>query len=200
MNVKDAIELRYSTRYLDPVKKISDQDINTIIDAARRAPNGLALEAWKFYVIDGNKEELAKAAYNQKHVLDSSHVIALVAYKDHYIQNNPELITERLDMMGLDEEKKLQYKDRIFNHMNINEYANSQNHIAAGYIALQATELGIGSVIAGGIDRDAIANVLGLNTDDLGVTLLVSLGYSLDEKPKKRKNRDINTVVQKVTL
>lgn len=62
--VKEIINKRYSTRYLNPEKKINSEDIETIIEAGRKAPSGYGTEPWKFLIIDGNTEKLSAAMMN----------------------------------------------------------------------------------------------------------------------------------------
>ncbi len=78
MTVKQAVDTRRSTRYYQTDKKISNEDMKIITDAGRKAPNGLALEAWKFIVLNGDFSKIAEATYGQPHIKDASHVVALV--------------------------------------------------------------------------------------------------------------------------
>ncbi|MBM7094893.1 MULTISPECIES: nitroreductase family protein [Alteribacter] len=74
------INERHSVRNYDPEVKISEEEINEILEAATKAPSSWNLQHWKFLVIDDEKkkEELLPIAYNQQQVVDSSAVIAIL--------------------------------------------------------------------------------------------------------------------------
>lgn len=199
MSVQEIIKKRYSSRSMDSTKKISETDIDLILDAGVRAPNGYGTEAWKFLSVSGNKEKLMEASYGQKHVGDSSHVIVLLAYKDEYLRENKDIIMNRYKDMKFSEDMLKYYEKHIFNLSDLTKYIEQQNHIAAGYMALQATELGIGSVIVGGMDKKAVASCLDIDTNMFEVSLIVSLGYSLDEA-KVRIHRTDAEVIEKIVL
>lgn len=96
MTVKEAIEKRRSTRYYDTEQKISEVDIETIIEAGRRAPNGFGLEPWKFLVLSGDMSKIKDSTYGQEHIQDASHVVALVNYKQNLVDQKPEVFKKLL--------------------------------------------------------------------------------------------------------
>lgn len=200
MTVRQAINERYSTRNLDSSKKISEKDLDLILEAGIFAPNGLGLEAWKFIAVDGNKEKLTEAAYGQKHVGDSSHVVALLSYKDKYLRENPTVLETRFNQMNITKDKQKFYETKLFGMNNITDYIIPQVHIAAGYMSLQAKELNIGSVIVGGFDPEAVAKVLNIDNEKFEVTLLLSLGYNKDTEAKARQHREKKELIEKITL
>ncbi|WP_026691264.1 nitroreductase family protein [Alteribacter aurantiacus] len=74
------INERHSVRKYDPKVKMSEEEMNEILEAATKAPSSWNLQHWKFLVIDDEKkkEELLPLAYNQQQVVDSSAVIAVL--------------------------------------------------------------------------------------------------------------------------
>lgn len=201
MTVKEAINKRYSTRYLDPVKKISNEDIETIIEAGRKAPSGFGTEPWKFIVVDGDTAKLSEATNNQPFVASASHMIAIVTYKKELIDEDPTVLSGKFIAAGFPEEQVNRTLEMITSYIpDQTVYYREQGMIAASQMVLQATELGIGTVIMGGFNPAAAAEVLGVDTTKYQVALLIALGYSTDTEAKQRVLRPYETVVEKVTL
>lgn len=201
MTVKEAIQKRYTTRYLNTEKKISDTDIETIIEAGRQAPSGFGTEPWKFIVIDGDTSKLSPAMLNQPVVSTASHMIAIVTYKKELIDANPEIFSDKFKDAGYPQEQIDRTLQMITNFLpDQTLYYREQGMIAATQMVLQATELGIGTVMMGGFDAQAVADVLDVDTSKYQVALMLALGYSTDENPKQRVIRPYESVVEKVTL
>lgn len=201
MSVKETINKRYSTRYLDSAKKIQNEDIETIIDAGRKAPSGLATEPWKFIVVDGDTSKLSEAMFHQPVVSCASHIIAILTYKSEYTSKHPEVFVEKYKASGFPQEQIDRTVDRIENQLkNPTQYFREQGFIAATQMVLQATELGVGTVILGGFDPEAVASILNVDTSKYQIALMIALGYSTDTVTKERIIRPYDSVVKKVTL
>lgn len=201
MTVQEAINKRYSTRYLDPNKKIEDGDMEVIISAGQKAPSGLATEPWQFVVVNGETAKLSEAMYHQPVVANASHIIAVLTYKSEYTLAHPEIFTEKYKASGFPQEQVDRTLDRIENHLpNPTQYFREQGFIAATQMVLQATELGIGSVMIGGYDENAVAKLLNIDTNKFQIAIMVVFGYSTDTETKKRVIRPYETTVKKVTF
>lgn len=201
MTVKETINNRYSTRYLDPNKKINSEDIETIIEAGRKAPSGFSTEPWQFFIIDGDTSKLSEATRYQPVVQNASHLIAIVTYKQELILAQPEIFSKKFKASGFPQEQT----DKTMYHIttslpNPTSYYREQGFIAATQMVLQATELGIGTVMLGGFDPLAIAEKLEIDSEKYQVALLIALGYSTDTEKKQRVLRPYEDVVKKVTL
>ncbi len=198
MNVQEAINKRRSTRYYDTSKKVNKDDIKLVVDAGRRAPNGLALEPWKFFVIEGDMSKLQETCYGQPHAGDASFAIALVNYKTELIEEKPEVISDLLKAKGIKEENIVGYIEKT--KQIGTQYMREQTMFAGSQMVLQATELGIGSVIMGGFDREKVANLINLDQVHYEVALVIDFGYPVEEEVKPRVIRDEEEVVSYINL
>ncbi len=198
MNVKEAIDKRYSTRYYDPQKEIPAADLALILKAGMRAPSGLGLEPWKFIVITGDRAKMFEASNKQQHIQDASLVIALVNYTKELVEDHPHVFTDKFEQSGFNEEKQQTYLE--YAKVKGTQYFREQLMFAASQMSLQATELGIGSVIVGGYDQQQMGELLHLNPRHYQVGLLISFGYPNQERTSERENRDVADVVTYVNL
>ncbi len=198
MTVKEAINTRYSTRNYVPGAKIERQKMDMILDAGRLAPNGLALEAWKFLLVEGDMSKLQAIAFGQKHMGDASFAIALINYKHDYIKRNPEVITNKLAKSGLRQDQIDMYMISL--DQKGTQYYREQLMFAASQMCLQATELEIGSVVVGGFDAVHAAGLLNLDTEKYEVGLLISFGVNADEQAKTRIRRERDDVIEYINI
>lgn len=198
MTVEEAINKRYSTRNYIPNKKISEEDLNKILMAGIKAPNGFGVEPWLFYALDGDKSDLCKACMEQEHIATSSHVIIFACVRGEYIQKNPDILINKLRSNGLSEET-IEARCGVFSKLDT-QYYKEQVMFACSQMILQATELGIGSVPVGGLIPSEVAKIINIDTDKYQVALGLSLGYNADTVPKVRTNRPFEEVVIKMTL
>lgn len=79
-----ALNWRYAVRSFDTTKKISEQDLETILEAGRLAPSSFGLQPWKFAIVE-NPEKRARiqaAAWDQAQVTQASHLLVVLAKTD----------------------------------------------------------------------------------------------------------------------
>ena len=100
MNVKETVNQRFSARDLDGTKKISENDINTILEAGIKAPNGYGMEAWKFVVLSGDMEKVKNACFGQPWMGNASHAIVLFGATEESIKANPNILIEKFKANG----------------------------------------------------------------------------------------------------
>lgn len=91
----DALNWRYATKSFDTNKKVSQEDLEEIIETFRLTPSSFGLEPWKLIVIENNdlKKELVNYSYHQKQVWECSHLLVFTIRKDI----NDDFIDEHLD-------------------------------------------------------------------------------------------------------
>src|SRR5689334_8049098 len=75
---------RYATKQFDPTRKIADADWQTLEESLVLTPSSFGLQPWRFVVVtnQATKETLVPASWNQRQVVDSSHVVVFAIKKD----------------------------------------------------------------------------------------------------------------------
>ena len=58
-NFTKAMDFRHACKVFDETKKISDEDMNFILEAGRKSPSSFGMEGWKF-LVNTNEELMAK--------------------------------------------------------------------------------------------------------------------------------------------
>lgn len=161
MDVKEAIGIRRSVRSYED-REIPEEDLNTILNAARLAPSARNEQSWKFIVVrDREKREaLAEAAANQNFVKEAPAVIVAVALNPDYVMR-----------------------------CGVPAYAVDLA-IAVDHITLQAIELGLGTCWIGAFYQEEVKNILQI-PDEYKVVALLPVGYPATKVSfKNRKSLD----------
>jgi nitroreductase len=87
--IKD-LNWRYATKSFDTSKKVSEEDLQEIVESFRLTPSSFGLEPWKLVVVETQelKDKLKEFSFNQSQISDSSHVLVftrVVDLNDEYV-------------------------------------------------------------------------------------------------------------------
>ncbi len=101
-----AMDFRHACKIFDKSKKVSDEDMRFILEAGRKSPSSLGLEAWRFLVIKGDKlkEKIKPICWNQEQITSCSHLVVVLAGIDCIKIENGE-VRKRLERTGKSKEK-----------------------------------------------------------------------------------------------
>jgi len=84
MDIIKKLNTRSSVKLFDKNKKVSEEDMNTILESLRLAPSSYGLQGWKFVVVSNPdiKKEIETHSNNQKQIADAPDLIVLCYIKD----------------------------------------------------------------------------------------------------------------------
>jgi len=193
-----ALNWRYAVKIFDKDKKISEEDLNTILESGRLAPSSLGLEPWKFIVVK-DPETRAKLfeVSNQPKVTDASHLIILT-----YKTDIKEIIKERLERTAKIQNQKVEELDtyKLFlengtknkKDTELDSWLKSQSYITLGMMVYTASLLEIDNCPMEGFQNNKVDEILNLKTQNLKSVTMLAVGYRgvdpQSEKPKIRKD------------
>jgi len=148
MDFFDLIKERYSVRSYNPNKKVEQEKLNNILEAARLAPTAANRQAFKIIVMEteGRKEDL-KRIYGRPWFAEAPLVLCVCAI--------PGKCWVRLDGKN---------------------YSDVDAAIVMDHIVLAAAAQGLGTCWIGAFDLQAARQVLGLD-DSLEPVAFTPLGY-----------------------
>ncbi|MDD3819325.1 MAG: nitroreductase family protein [Actinomycetota bacterium] len=152
-SLMDIIEKRKSIRSYKP-QDVSEEDLNYVLEAFRKAPSAKNLQPWKLIVVKDRKKinDLAIACNNQTFLTQAPVLIVACALED-----------EAYGKMG--------------------GYMNSfpvDIGIALEHLILAATERGLGTCWIGAFNEKMVKDVLDI-PDNVRVVALTPLGYPAEE-------------------
>jgi len=190
MALLDTLEWRYATKKYDPTKKVAQEDLNKILEAARMAPSSSGLQQFRVIVITNQelKEKIVPVAWGQQIVADSSHLLIFAGW-DRYTDERIDNTFDQMNTLrGLPLDTTDEYKNRLkgqlasFTEEQQAAHAAKQAYIAFGLAIAQAAELGIDATPMEGFSNVELDELLGLDKLGLKSAVMLPLGYRMEEQ------------------
>lgn len=168
MDFFDLVQKRQSIRSFQ-AKKVEEENLKKILEAANRAPSAGDLQAYEIVVIRNSdqKRKLYQAALEQEAVLEADVVLVFFA--------NPSRSSAKYG----ERSRKL--------------YSLQDATIAASYAQLAVSNLGLGCVWIGAFDENEVKEICQAPKDLRPITIM-PIGYPA-EKPEKTPRRDLKDLV-----
>lgn len=196
MSFLSQLNWRYATKKFDTKKRVSENDLDAILEAVRMAPTSFGLESYKIVVISDQKtkDALREASFGQESVSTASHVIVLCARMDLFRVKNEKFAR----LSGGDAEKRkglskfeslvrmvLVLKNLTF---SATSWSAKQTYIHLGFAMAACAELGIDSCPLEGFRPGKYSKILGL-PGNLVPTLVLPIGYRAGDDVQRPKSR-----------
>lgn len=185
MNYIEMLNWRYAAKKLDPSKKVPEDIVDRILEAARLAPTSSGLQPFEVWVVTQAeiRERIRQIAWNQGQVTDGSHLLVFAAWDDY----TPERINGMFDLTntvrGLRNEGWESYRQQLLNsYPQRGPEANFQHAARQTYIAMTTAMVaaayeGVDCTPMEGFDNEALDDILGLRAKGLRSALMLPLGY-----------------------
>lgn len=202
MELIKALNWRYATKRMTG-EKISEEDLNTILEAIRLTPTAYGLQTFKVIATDNQEllDEVFEKSCPQIVVKQASHLLIFKAKKkldEDYVEG---YLRELKRARNATDEYIDGYRTKIckiIENPAINKFSwmIRQTYIALGFAMIAAAELGIDSTPIEGFNPTALNELLGLDTNSEEAVVLLTLGYRdaesdhLVDKPKVRKSME----------
>jgi nitroreductase/dihydropteridine reductase len=181
----DALNWRYATKKFDTTKKLTSEQVDLLLEAARLAPSSAGLQPWKFiHVTDSAlRQQLLPLAYGQTQVVDASDFFVFAVNKnvdEKYVEN---YIAKMASDRNIDVSVLEAFKTMVIGNVNGQTedqktiWSGRQVYIALGFMLAAAAVSGIDAAPMEGFDADAFDKVLGLDTLNLHALAIVSAGF-----------------------
>ncbi len=164
MEFFDVVARRYSVRsFLN--KDIENDKVEKILEAANLAPSAGNLQAYEIVVVgdEDKKRKLAEASHGQDFVSEAPVVFVVLA----------------------NEKRASEYGRRGKDLYCVNDAS-----IAAAYMQLAATALGLGSCWVGAFDDETVSKIVNA-PDYMKPIAILPVGYPNEEPEEKKRRKDI---------
>lgn len=190
MSLIENLEWRHAVKAFDPNKKVSEADIEKIIEAARLAPTSSGLQQFRLILVSDQeiKEKLVPGALNPDSMRDCSHILVFAAWDNYTAERIDKVYDYTTDERELPRGRFSSYTDKLKEiYLDLPAEVNfahtsRQTYIALGLALAQAAELKIDTCPAEGFDNQVVDEVLGLQEMGLKSVSLIYIGYSDEEK------------------
>lgn len=194
MDFKEILKRR-TLKDFDPNHQSSDEDLYTIIDAARSTPTSFNIQNWRFVAIRdrGLKEKIRRVAWDQPQIAVNSLLVAVCADLDAW-NNNP---NRYWAANGEDTANYMANLTRNFysnNPQTQRDEAMRSVGMSSMAIMFAATDLGYACNPMVGFDHDAVASIINLPKNHV-IGMLIAIGLSSSEPIPKTLLPRIDTLI-----
>lgn len=185
MSLIENLNWRHAVKAYNPEKKVSQEDLNKILEAARLAPTSSGLQPFRVIVVENQdlKNKMVEGALNPEVMRDSSHVLVFAAWDSYSNEKIDKVYDYTTDERDLPRGRFGSYTDKIKEMYGAQtpeeHFAHTarQTYIALGLAMAQAAELKIDSTPAEGFSNEVVDEILGLKELGLKSVSLLYLGY-----------------------
>jgi nitroreductase len=194
----EAMDYRHACKVFDDTKKISNEDMNFILEAGRKSPSSFGMEPWKFLVVNNDefRTKIRPVCWDQPQITTCSDlVIILAAIEDVKVESGVPM--RKFSRREMPQEKKDFYLGLYANHLkdtlssdeNIYSWTARQCYIAAGNMMTAAAIKGIDSCPIEGFEKENLEKVLKLDTTKYQVAMVLPFGYRINEQSTQLREK-----------
>lgn len=189
MSLIETLEWRYATKKFDSTKKVNEEDVNKIVEAARLAPTSSGLQQFRVIVITNQeiKEKLVDVSFGQSIVQDCSHLLVFAAWDKYTEERIDKAYDFTTDVRDLPRGRFGSYTDKlksIYIPQSAEEnfiHTSKQAYIGMTMSIAQAAELKVDATPMEGFLNDKVDEILELNKYGLKSVLMLPIGYRDNE-------------------
>ncbi|WP_067844455.1 nitroreductase family protein [Nocardia lijiangensis] len=191
LSVADAIRTRRTVRHYLP-DPVPAAHLDTLLDLAMQAPSSWNLQDRSIVVVTdtAGREGLTWATGGQPQPQEAPVMLVFVAEPHAWRADRSDVYEQARHTGAWSEEfitgfsaAATEFQQGLADRGLEREYAVKDAMIAATYVMLAATELGLATSPMNGWDEDEVKKVIGIeDRADLAIALLMSIGYAAEER------------------
>ncbi len=199
----DKLNWRYATKKFDSSKKISAENLNTLLEAIKLSASSYGLQPYHIFVIEDKdiRAKLKPVSWGQSQITDASQIIVFA----NKTGVREELIDDYMNNVsstrGIEKEDLKGYSDfmksKLMQLSNTEKevWTANQVYIALGNAMTIAAELEIDTCPMEGFEPEQYNKILGLNEKQLNAAVVLAVGYRSEEDqtqhhPKVRRAKE----------
>jgi nitroreductase / dihydropteridine reductase len=206
----EKLNWRYATKKMNPEKKVPEEKVEQILEAARLAPTSSGLQPYEIIVVTDPevKAKIRAVAWNQAPITEGSHLLVFAAW-DNYTADR---INTMFDLVnaerGFTNEGWESYRQMLLGNYvprdaeTNYQHAARQAYIGFGIAITAAAFEGVDATPMEGFEPEKVDEILGLKARGLRSVTLLPLGYRAEEgdwlanlKKVRRAKEDFVSVV-----
>jgi nitroreductase len=194
----EAMDFRHACKIFDETKKISNEDLEYILEVGRKSCSSFGMEPWKFLVITNEKlkEELKAVCWNQPQVTTCSHLVVILAAIEN-VKPESGVPRRKIGRRGMPQDKLEPYLNLYADHLketlstdeNIYAWTSKQTYIAASNMMTAAAVKGIDSCPIEGFEKENVEKILKLDTTKYQLSLVLPFGYRINPQSSQQREK-----------
>lgn len=191
MELLQKLKNRYATKIFDKNKKVSQEDLNSILEAFRLSTSSFWLQPWKIILVENKdlRKELLPFSWNQTQIIDASHLLVLCRKNNLWNDFIEEYLQDLSQTRWLKREEIEGYEKMMKgfilskNKEELDMWASKQVNIALWSLIVYIASKDIDACPMEGFDSQKYDEILWLKELNLSSTLVLPIWYrSIDDK------------------
>jgi nitroreductase/dihydropteridine reductase len=207
----EQLKWRAAVKKYDPTKKLTEEQINTLLEAANLSPSAYGLQPYRFYVVsdDKTKAAMAEVGYHQPQFTTASHIIVFASAKTITHDDVNAFAANMAKTRGVDLESIAGYAKDMHHFVDSNDdaslemWSSRQVYIPLGVLVAAASTLEIDSSPMQGFNPEALDALLGIDKDGFKSGAVVAVGYRSPEdvwSTWNKTRKPFNEIVKMVAV
>ncbi|TNJ44937.1 NAD(P)H-dependent oxidoreductase [Tamlana fucoidanivorans] len=189
MNTIEQLKWRYATKKFNANKKLSTSKLEVLKQAFNLTATSFGLQTLKLVVVQNKvlRSQLVEHAYNQKQVLDASHLFVICIQKDIKEEDVVSYYNNIKQIRKTSEDILKPYRDDLIKMMKSKslkerqQWSVKQAYIALGNLMTVCAIEGVDACPMEGFVPKAYDEILKLDSLGLKSVLLLPVGYRADD-------------------
>ena len=208
MALLEDLKWRHAVKGYDASRKVSAENLNKILEAARLAPTSSGLQPFRIVVVENQelKNKMVEGAFNPEVMRDCSHVLVFAAWESYSTEKVDKVYDNHTSVRDLPQGRFSSYTDMLKKiHQSQTkeqhfEHAARQTYIALALAMAQAAELKVDSTPAEGFNNSKVDEILELEKLGLKSVTLLYLGYRDEETDYLAKMKKVRIPMEEFII
>jgi nitroreductase len=181
----ERLHWRYATKKMNPEKRVENEKLERILEAARLAPTSSGLQPYEIFVVTNEqvRQRIKAIAWNQGQVTDCSHLLVFAAWDDYTAERINMMFDLTNEIRGFKNEGWEAYRQKLLQtypqrgaEVNF-AHAARQVYLGLGAALMAAAFEEVDCTPMEGFDPNALDEILDLRAKGLRSVTLLPLGY-----------------------
>ncbi|MFT3739516.1 MAG: NAD(P)H-dependent oxidoreductase [Breznakibacter sp.] len=207
MSILQNLKWRYATKQFDASKKLSKQQLDTVLEATNLAATSYGLQPFDVLVVENPdiRKKLREAAWGQSQLTDASQIVVFAAKTNLSAAHVDEFVARISQTRGIPVETLADYRNMMVGSVEgrspeaRTQWAARQAYVALGTLLTASAAEGIDACPMEGFSPDQFDEILGLKEKNLTAVVIAALGFrSANDKYQHaaKVRRDIKDIVR----
>jgi nitroreductase len=189
MELIEGLKWRYATKKFDPLKKISNGNLEKLKEAVQLSASSYGLQFYKILIVEDPviRAKLKDAAYGQTQLTDASHVFIFCNYTnpsdgdiDRFVELTAITRQQSLDdLKAHSDGMKAAVNSKSIDAKGV--WTAKQTYITLGTLLAAASELRIDACPMEGFNPAKFNKILGLDEKGLNAAVIATVGYRAED-------------------
>lgn len=189
MDILKQLNTRYATKVFDSTKKVSEADMEKLLEAIRLSASSFGLQPYKILVVeDPNiRADLRKVAWDQPQITDASALLVFAVKFEANGNTVDEFVNLTAKSRDLSKESLEGFSDMMkgslqnMNQEQIETWVSKQAYIALGFGLVTAAVLGLDACPMEGFSAPDFDKILDINKLGLKSKVIMAVGYRSEQ-------------------